>query len=93
MGKSKPIVVKEEDYMKRLLVHNMMVTIKRKIRYTNLSFGFCYFVTIVIYLIIQNPIVIGIIVLLITLHLYWLYEYRKLYERQKYFLDNNKYPE
>ena len=93
MGKSKLIVVKEEDYMKRLLVHNMMVTIKRKIRYTNLSFDFCYFVTIVIYLIIQNPIVIGIIVLLITLHLYGLYEYRKLYERQKYFLDNNKYPE
>lgn len=23
MGKSKPIVVKEEDYMKRLLVHNI----------------------------------------------------------------------
>lgn len=93
MGKSKPVVVKEEDYMKRLLVHNMMVTIKRKISISNLSFGFCYFVTIVIYLIIQNPIVIGIIVLLITLHLYGLYEYRKLYERQKYFLDNNKYPE
>lgn len=86
-------LTKDKIYRQKMLANDLMNLIKSKIRFINNVFIVGYIIAFFVYMYWLEFFILGIFPLLVTLHLFVIRYYQRLYVRQKYFYDNGKYPE